>query len=146
MPITSDDMQKIVREGDVQLLVAKAEELGKGLKGSATTTQIRRLFSTFRQIEMSWPHSTQTAEQQAQRDEAYRALILFGPRLEYQTQKHAGLRRLADALKAGIRHVDRNERKTLQHLAEFFEAVVAYAIVETEKREPRQDRHPHSAR
>ncbi|MBO9369189.1 MAG: type III-A CRISPR-associated protein Csm2 [Chloroflexi bacterium] len=136
MPISDADMQKIVKEGDVHLLVEKAEELGKVLKGYATTTQIRRLFSTFRQIEMSWPHSAQTAEQQAQRDEAYRALILFGPRLEYQTQKHAGLRRLADALKAGIRHVDRNERKTLQHLAEFFEAVVAYAIIETEKPKP----------
>lgn len=135
MTITDDDLQKIVRDGDPNLMVTKAEELGKKLVGEATTTQIRRLFATFRQIEMSWPHALEKPEERAQRDDAYRELILFGPRLEYQTQKHQGLRELANALKGGIRHVDKNNRKTLQHLGEFFEAIVAYAIVKTEARD-----------
>jgi len=151
MAVSDLDMQKIVKEGNVELLVERAEELGGKLVGLATTTQIRRLFSTFRQIEMSWPHSLEKAEELAQRDDAYRELVLFGPRLEYQTQKHAGLRQLADAIKSGVKHVDKNDRKTLQRLAEFFEAVVAYAIVETEKqsrenREHYQDRRPNPAR
>jgi len=131
MEISDDDMKKII-SGDVGLLVEKARMLGKSLVGEATTTQIRRLFSTFRQIEMSWPY-TNEPEEQEQLDSAYRELILFVPRIEYQTQKHAGLRSLAEAIKSGIKHVDKTNRKTIQHLAEFFEAVVAYAIVETEK-------------
>lgn len=131
-------IQQIVKEDKPELLVQEAEELAKKLTGFATTTQIRRLFATFRQIEMSWPRSIKKPEELAQRDDAYRELILFGPRLEYQTQKHAGLRQLADTIKEGIKHVDKNDRKAMQRLGEFFEAVVAYAIVKTEERSQEQ--------
>lgn len=143
MEISDDDMKKIIN-GDVGLLVEKAEALGRSLAGETTTTQIRRLFSTFRQIEMSWPY-TNEPEEQEQLDSAYRELILFGPRIEYQTQKHAGLRSLAKAIKSGIRQVDKTNRKTIQHLAEFFEAVVAYAIVETEKQAQARSNHPQNS-
>lgn len=151
MTISEADLQQIVKDGDPHLLVAKAEELGGKLVGLATTTQIRRLFSTFRQIEMSWPPTTDRPDQRDQRDHAYRELVLFGPRLEYQTQKHAGLRQLADAIKLGIKYIDKDDRKTLQRLGEFFEAIVAYAIVKTEQqsrenREHYQDRRPQQAR
>ncbi|MGC8857300.1 MAG: type III-A CRISPR-associated protein Csm2, partial [Anaerolineae bacterium] len=113
--------------------------------------QIRRLFATFRQIEMSWPHALETSEDKARRDDAYRQLVLFGPRLEYQTQKHEGLRQLADAMKLGIKYINREDRKTLQRLGEFFEAIAAYAIVETEQqnrenKEQHQDRRSQQAR
>lgn len=143
MTVSEADLKKIVQDGDPHLLVAKAKALGQNLSGQATTTQIRRLFSTYRQIEMSWPYAWQEQEESAQRDKAYRELVLFGPRLEYQTQKHAGLRQLADAIKMGIKYVDKNDRKTLQHLGEFFEAIVAYAIVKTEEQN-RQGRKPRS--
>ena len=144
-------MQQIVKEDKPELLVNEAEKLAEKLTGFATTTQIRRLFATFRQIEMSWPRTFQTPEELAQRDNAYRELILFGPRLEYQTQKHEGLRQLAEAIKEGIKYVDKDDRKAMQRLGEFFEAVVAYAIVKTEersqerrsnRREPQRDSSP----
>ena len=143
-PNIASAIQQIVKEDKPELLVSEAEKLAQKLTGFATTTQIRRLFATFRQIEMSWPRTLRNPEELAQRDDAYRELVLFGPRLEYQTQKHAGLRQLADMIKEGIKYVDKDNRKAMQRLGDFFEAVVAYAVVKTEEKnqEQRDGRRP----
>lgn len=126
-------MEQIVTGDTPELLVEEANKLAKRLTGTVTTTQIRRLFGTFRQIEMAWPRSLNTNEDFLQRDDAYRELILFSPRLEYQAQRHDGLRELAKSIKEGIKFVKRDDRKSMQRLTEFFEAVVAYALVRTEE-------------
>lgn len=136
------NMEQIVTSDTPELLVKEASKLAEKLTGTVTTTQLRRLFATFRQIEMAWPRSLKTDEDILQRDNAYRELILFGPRLEYQTQKHSGLRQLANSVIEGIKFVKRDDRKAMQRLADFFEAVVAYAIVKTEEQHQMQQYQP----
>ena len=122
------DIQAIVQQDDPDLLVQGARTLASRLKGrEATKTQVRHLFSTLRQIEMSWPRRPQEQDEIQQRDDAYRELVLFGPRLAYQAQRHEGLTPLASTIQAGIAVVGKDRRR-LQRLVQFFEATVAYYI------------------
>ncbi len=112
----------IVQKDAPELLVEEAEDLGRRLQADkATRTQLRRLFGTMRQIEMTWS---------TDKERAYRELILLKPRLAYQTDRHRALRPLAKALEAGINAVGRGNEasKRLRRLVEFFEATLANSI------------------
>lgn len=113
----------IVQEDEPELLVEEAKKLGQSLLADkeATRTQLRRLFGTMRQIEMTWS---------TDRERAYRELILLKPRLVYQTERHGALRPLAKALEVGINAVGQGNEasKRLKRLVEFFEATLAYSI------------------
>ena len=82
-------IKTIVTKDDPDLLVKEARELagrlqkarGSGEEKKATKTQVRRLFGTLRQIEMGWPRQAKTDKEIQERDDAYRELVLFGPRL-----------------------------------------------------------------
>jgi CRISPR type III-A-associated protein Csm2 len=123
------DMKKLLDTGDPETIVKEARALAEALSNAerggeerdASKTQVRRLYGTFRQIQMAWPVDAKPE----QIDKAYRELILFGPRLAYQRSRHRGLRDLTDALQAGITLVGK-DRKRLQTLGDFFEATVAY--------------------
>ena len=58
MAISDAEMQTIITDPNgMELLVAKAKELGDGLyKNQMTTAQIRALFGEVRQIEAEWGH------------------------------------------------------------------------------------------
>jgi CRISPR-associated protein Csm2 len=130
--VKTDDPKALVREAKAlaqQLQKAK----GSGEEKKATKTQVRRLFGTLRQIEMSWPRQAETDKETQERDDAYRELVLFGPRLAYQAERHEGLKQLAKVIQDGIRAVDKEDRKTLQRLVQFFEATVAYYVAGPEE-------------
>ena len=128
-------IEPIVSKDDPDLLVEEARRLAGQLRGDeATKTQVRRLFGTLRQIEMSWPRQAESKEEIQQRDDAYRELVLFGPRVAYQAERHPGLTPLAQTIQKGIRTVSvTKERRRLQRLVQFFEATVAYYIAGPEK-------------
>jgi len=126
-------IEPIVTKDDPDLLVEEARKLARQLRGDeATKTQVRRLFGTLRQIEMSWPRQAESEEEIQQRDDAYRELVLFGPRLAYQAERHQGLTPLAQTIQKGIKSVVKDRRR-LQRLVQFFEATVAYYIAGPEK-------------
>jgi CRISPR type III-A-associated protein Csm2 len=126
------NIQQIIEKNDPKLLVNNAEILAKELvqlnsrkeEREASITQIRRLFSTYRQIQMTW---------QGNPEKAYRDLMLFCPRLAYQESRHEGLRPLTRVLQEGIPFVG-NDSKRMEVLGNFFEATVAYFYAESKKR------------
>lgn len=130
---TKSPIEVVVTTDDPEALVKEARTLAGRLKGDeATKTQVRRLFGTLRQIEMSWPRRVKEKEEIEQRDDAYRELVLFGPRLAYQAERHPGLTPLARTIQDGIKVVGKDHRK-LQRLIQFFEATVAYYVAGPEK-------------
>lgn len=127
-------IENIVTKDDPDLLVKEARAMAGQLRrrDEATKTQVRRLFGTLRQIEMGWPRRVEEPEEIQQRNDAYRELVLFGPRLAYQAERHTGLTPLAKVIQDGIKVVGK-DRKNLQRLVQFFEATVAYYVAGPKK-------------
>lgn len=125
--LSREDYDRIVVQGDAQLLTKKAEVIGETLarQFQLTTAQIRNVFGTVRQIEMSWgPRATE-----AQRRQAARQLVLLKPKLAYQAQrergKSKGVEQLANTLIPAIDLVG-DSRERFGHFVDFFEAILAY--------------------
>jgi len=121
--LSAEDYRKIIVEGNAQLLAKQAETIGSRLAHQLTTSQIRNVFGTVRQIEMNWgPRSTEQ-----QRKYAARQLILLKPKLAYQAKRERGkgVQELANVLIPAIDLVG-EERERFQHFMDFFEAILAY--------------------
>lgn len=123
--LSSEDIRRIVVEGDAQLLTQRAETIGDRLARQLqlTTAQIRNVFGTVRQIEMIWgPRATER-----QQKHAARQLILLKPKLVYQAKRERGkgVQELADVLNPAIDLVGEN-RERFQNFMDFFEAILAY--------------------
>ncbi|RMG91705.1 MAG: type III-A CRISPR-associated protein Csm2 [Chloroflexi bacterium] len=120
---SQQDLQRIIQEGDADLLVKVALELGKGLARQLTTSQIRNIFGTVRQIEMSWSPQADEEEQKW----AARQLMLLKPKLAYQAKRERGrgVTMLAEVLTPAIDMVG-NDREKFQNFVDFFEAILAY--------------------
>lgn len=121
--LSEQDRRAIIIDGDAGLLVRRAEEIGSELKGlGLKSAQIRNVFGTVRQIQMSWPpHANGDAQQHA-----YRQLQLLKPKLKYQAarnQREVGP--LADILVPAIDDIG-DERYRFQNFVDFFEAILAY--------------------
>ena len=118
------DYEAIIVRGDARVLVDTAERLGKDLANARlTTSQIRGVFGTVRQIEMNWSASaTEGRQRQAQRQ-----LILLKPKLAYQARRQSGgaVQQLADALNPAIDLVG-EDRERFRNFVDFFEAILAY--------------------
>jgi CRISPR type III-A-associated protein Csm2 len=124
-------IKNIIEKDDPETLVAEAKNLARKLHiNDSTKTQIRKLFGTLRQIERSWPTRVEEDDEIQQLDDAYRQLVLFGPRLAYETSRHESLGSIAETVQEGIKYVDKNDRRTMLRLVQFFEAVVAYYLLE----------------
>jgi len=113
-------IEKIINTDDPDSLIKEAKKLAGQLKAhdEATKTQVRRLFASLRQIEAKWVQDP---------DGAYRDLVLFGPRLAYQAQRHDAIANLSLTIQRGIPLVGK-DRVKLKRLVQFFEATVAYFI------------------
>lgn len=122
-PPSKQVLQSIIQEGDANLLVNVAEDIGKGLARQLTTSQIRNVFGTVRQIEMSWSPQADLEEQQ----EASRQLLLLKPKLAYQARRERGkgMEQLTQVLVPAIDLVG-TDRKNFLRFVEFFEAILAY--------------------
>jgi len=121
--IVRDDLTKIIDDGDTALLVQRAEEIGKSLARQLTTSQIRNIFGTVRQIEMSWsPQATEREQQWAARQ-----FMLLKPKLAYQAKRERGrgVEQLAEVLIPAIDMVG-GDRERFQRFVDFFEAILAY--------------------
>lgn len=113
--------RRIVVEGDAKLLVEQAKEAGHALKASGLkAAQIRSIFATVRQIQMTW-----LTEQD--KPQAHRQLQLLKPKIAYQAARNEGVRPLADILIPAIDDVD-DDRGCFQNFVDFFEAILAYHV------------------
>jgi CRISPR-associated protein Csm2 len=124
--LSPQDYQKILVDGDAKLLTEKAQAIGTRLAREfrLTTAQLRNVFGTVRQIEMSWgPRATDT-----QRRAAARQLLLLKPKLAYQAKRDRSNRGVEELAKVLIPAIDLvgEDRERLQHFVEFFEAILAY--------------------
>ena len=128
--VSGQSLQQIIAKGDAQELVTQAEILGRALgerngNYNLTTNQIRAIFGTVRQVQMSWDSSAS----------ADRQLILLKPKLRYRAarDRSKGLNLLADVLSESIDlvlepKVDNPDEKKARfgYFVDFFEAILAY--------------------
>lgn len=121
--LSNEDYQRIIVEGDARTLTDLAETIGTSLARQLTTAQIRNVFGTVRQIEMSWG----TRAPESQRKQAARQLLLLKPKLAYQArrQRGKGVKDLADVLIPAIDLVG-EDRERFQNFVDLFEAILAY--------------------
>jgi CRISPR-associated protein Csm2 len=122
--VSPNDIRQIITTDASELLVKRAKALGKSLKEDGlTTSQIRGIFGTVRQIEMMWtPSADQDSKKRAQ---AIRKLILLKPKLAYQAERHKPVKPLETVLGQAIDQVG-NKRENFVRFVEFFEAILAY--------------------
>lgn len=120
---SDDQLRAIIQTDDTQSLVQWAESLGEGLARQLSTSQIRGVFGTVRQIEMNWRE--EAGEERNRR--AWRDLLLLKPKLAYQAKKERGrgVQVLAGVLVPAIDAVQ-NDRANFQRFVDFFEAILAY--------------------
>lgn len=126
--VPKEILEKIIVEGDAQTLVSQAKTVGSELRQGLTTNQIRAIFSTVRQIDMSWRSGNQKDAQ------AQRRLILLKPKMLYRAaregQRGQGLKSLSEILGSAIDLVvdenASNNRTRFTHFVDFFEAILAY--------------------
>lgn len=120
---SADQLEAIVQGGDAAALVASAETVGRSLaEMRLTTSQIRGVFATVRQIEMKWPRGSDGAEQ----SRAIRQLLLLKPRLAYQATRDQGrgVESLRQVLEPAINLV--TTREQFGNFVDYFEAILAY--------------------
>jgi CRISPR-associated protein Csm2 len=122
----SMDVRAIMVNGPSKEMIDQAEAYGRYLaRLGLTTAQIRNLFGTVRQIEMTWQLDAQPAEIA----KAKRQLIMLKPKLAYQAKreqsKSRGVQDLADVLSPAIDLVG-DDRQRFQNFVDFFEAILAY--------------------
>lgn len=121
--LSPEDYRRIIVDGDAQVLTSHAETIGTSLARQLTTSQIRNVFGTVRQIEMSWtPRATEKDQKYAARQ-----LILLKPKLAYQARRERGkgVQELANVLMPAIDLVG-EDRGHFQNFVDFFEAILAY--------------------
>lgn len=125
-------IRKIIVDGDNMALNTAAEEIGTALaqKYRLTTSQIRGIFVTVRQIEMDWlrpDRSEQPADAAARERHALRELTLLKPRMAYQAarERGRGVEELRQVLAPAIDLIE-NDRQRFKNFVDFFEAILAY--------------------
>lgn len=131
-PPSDAEMERIIIAGDVDALVELADKVGLTLKNqNLTTSQMRNVFGTVRQIQMRW--STDSAK-------SYRDAVLLRPKLAYfaEREKRAkgggsvGMETLQKVLEPALKLLnkgdvtDEERQKRFDRFAELFEAIVAY--------------------
>lgn len=122
--ISPEDARAIIVDGNTDLLIKRAKEIGGALKDARLSmAQIRGVFGTVRRIEMRW---TDEAPEEI-RQQAIRQLLLLQPKLEYQAQRQKEVRGLKDVLIPAIQQIHGN-RERFGRFVEFFEAILAYHV------------------
>ncbi len=124
-PTVSDaDLKTIIQGGDAvksaQLTVNRGEEVGTTSSDTATSSQIRIIFTAVRRIESEWTVNASAEEASL----ALRSLILMKSKLQYQAKRNPKTQDLATLL---VRCIDLvNDRNTFQRFVDFFESILAY--------------------
>ncbi|GBD22630.1 hypothetical protein HRbin29_00267 [bacterium HR29] len=115
--LTPEDARRIVEEGNAELLVRKAQEIGRHL--DVNPSQLRRFFGEVKRIEMLW-------SQEGQEARAQRRAVLLRPRLNYQVQRMQKVKPLQNVLEPCL-HFAVQSRENFANFVEFYEALIAYA-------------------
>ncbi len=125
-------IQRIIAEGDPEILVEWADKIGEAIARQITTSQIRNVFGTARQIQLRWDNDPEGA---------YRDAVLLRPKLSYFAKREGrvmeDLRKiLTPALEVMSEAEDNSERqKRFNRFMDFFEAIVAYHKAHEETKE-----------
>jgi CRISPR-associated protein Csm2 len=122
VPPTEAEIKQVIADGDPELLVKIADRVGQELAYQRlTTSQIRNVFGTARQIQMRWP---------TDESRAYREAVLLRPKLAYfaEREKH-GMETLQQVLEPALKLISEDgkpSQKRYGHFVDLFEAIVAY--------------------
>lgn len=124
------DIDAIIVKGDVGKLVAEAQLIGKALAvQNLTTSQIRNVFGTVRQIQLRWDTDP---------ERAYREAILLRPKMAYSAEREKqakgkrsiGMDTLQKALDPALvllgQALPKDRKAFFERFVDFFEAIVAY--------------------
>lgn len=126
--VPTNEIQSIISTDNAELLVRRADEIGRSLKdNSLTTSQIRALFGEVRQIQGQWNIDVEN------RQKALRRLHLLKPKMAYRARKERGraVQELVDVLNPALDAVLAEKDTSKQdecfgRFVEFFEAILAY--------------------
>ena len=116
-------IQRIIAEGDPEALVEWADKIGHAIADQITTSQIRNIFDTARQIQLRWDNDP---------DGAYRDAVLLRPKLSYFAKREGrAMEDLRKILTPALEVMSQTEsaderRKRFNRFVDFFEAIVAY--------------------
>lgn len=117
-------IERIIAQGEPEVLVKWAEDIGKAIARQVTTNQLRNVFGTARQIQLRWPNDAQAA---------YRDAVLLRPKLGYLAKRERGRGMedlqhvLVPALEVMSQGKDMKERQErFNRFVDFLEAIVAY--------------------
>jgi len=128
--ISPADARAIIVEGNAELLIKRAREIGQALKDAGLSmAQIRGIFGTVRRIEMRWTEKATEDEEtrEEMRERAMRQLLLLQPKLEYQARRQRAVEGLKNVLIPAIEQVQ-GDRDRFGRFVEFFEAILAYHV------------------
>lgn len=124
VPIPSkDDIQKIIADGNPQVLVEWADRIGVAIARQVTSSQLRNIFGAARQIQMRWD---------TDRNAAFRDAVLLKPKIGYYAKRERGRgmadleRVLVPALDEMAKGSEEERQKRYNRFMDFFEAIVAF--------------------
>lgn len=117
-PAQTIDFKAIIVDGDPDKLVAAARSLADENK-QVSNNQIRGLFTSIRQIQLSW---------QTDATRAYRQAKLLQPRVAYAADRNSlgSLKNVVDKSIEQVAGTDAERRKRFSNFVDLFEAIVAY--------------------
>lgn len=118
----SSVIKSIIVDGDPETLVQWAEDIGRAIARQVTTSQIRNVFGTARQIQLRWPNDPEGA---------YRDAVLLRPKLSYFAKREGrGMEDLRKILTPALELVSQGPEAERQvrfnRFIDFFEAIVAF--------------------
>lgn len=124
-------IRDLIVKDDAITLIEVAEDIAQKLStANLTTSQIRNVFGTVRQIQLSWSRSPA---------QSFREAVLLRPKLGYFAKRERGkgmeileaalvpaLKAIEEAEKEPAADRDKVKRERFMRFADFFEAIVAY--------------------
>jgi len=124
---TDPRLNKIIADGDMDILISYAMELGQRVAGEDLgRTQVRNIYGMVKAFE-------------SKRDRDYDQLKLLIPKLHYAAARESKLVPLVEALSDSIMLVGKDAGR-FKRFADFFEAVVAYHYAASEDRKKQKRR------
>jgi len=117
------EVKRLIGQDQPEELVRWADQIGQRIARQVTTSQIRNVFGTVRQIEMNW---------RGDPDGSYRQAVLLKPKLGYAAarERGQGLKDLeavlVPALDAMMEAKPGQKHDCFNRFVEFFEAILAY--------------------
>jgi len=128
---SNETFEAIIGKGNPEKLIEEAERVGKALADAKlTTSQIRNIFGTARQIQMRWSKAGSDTE-----SKSYKDAVLLRPKMHYlakraeKGKKAEGMVILQEVLEPALQRISENGKPNFDrynNFMDFFEAIVAY--------------------